>query len=246
VTIFALLALCGAASANRLLWSVSGPAEAEGGGAGYTDPHWSSLYVYYGGTTNASDEAVDHGPNGLDATASGSPSATGGVYVLSGTPGECYDIGTVEAISCPRTYSYWASFTTMAYSGYNLVMGENNLIDYVGFRDVGDIRIYEAFNGTLTLDEIAGLDDGAWRMFTVADDGTNAVLYVDGIQTASEASFGGTADIEFFGGGYDAGYFVFEGYLDEFRCYTNVSKSSNEVWTLYQATLTRDNQPVGN
>jgi len=246
VTIFALLALCGAASANRLLWSVSGPAEAEGGGAGYTDTHWAKRYVYFGGTTNASGDAVDLGPNGLDATAGGSQTATGGVYVLGGASGEHYDIGTVEAIACPRTISVWASFTVFANANYNLYWGDDGNGDYYGFRDmVGDVRFVESFSGLKHWGEYAGLDDGAWRMYTTADDGTNCVLYINGIQQNSAASAGGNADIEFFAMGFSAAY-VFEGYLDEGIIWTNTCFTSNQVLELYEATTDRNTQPVGN
>gem|GEM_PF-2101006 len=79
------------------------------------------------------------------------------------------------------------------------------------------------------------LADGAWHYFAAVHDGGAARLYVDGVQAAVDATPGtvSTPTAAVFFGNEDGTTRFHKGPLDEMRL-SNVARSSNWVWAVYQ------------
>jgi septal ring-binding cell division protein DamX len=98
-------------------------------------------------------------------------------------------------------------------------------------------------NGTLLWKSSPGIDfatatdvaDGQWHHMAAVHEGSVARLYVDGVEAASDSTPGSASmpvASAFFGAQYGTTRFM-KGPLDEFR-FSNIPRSSNWVWAVYQ------------
>jgi hypothetical protein len=81
-----------------------------------------------------------------------------------------------------------------------------------------------------------GLMDGNWHHIAATYDGTNAKIYIDGVQTGADFATGGvntTASSGLIGS--NGGSFIFNGSIDQVRIF-NKALSAGEVTTLYNET----------
>lgn len=98
-----------------------------------------------------------------------------------------------------------------------------------------DGRLWWKTSADLDTTNATDLADSAWHHFAAVHDGTAARLYVDGSQAAIDATPGlaGTQNAPVWFGNESGTTRHFKGLLDEMRI-SNVSRSSNWVWAVYQ------------
>jgi autotransporter-associated beta strand protein len=98
-----------------------------------------------------------------------------------------------------------------------------------------DGRLWWKSSPSIDTTNSTDLANGAWHHFAAVHDGSAARLYVDGVQAAVDAT-PGTASTQFapvLFGNEDGTARYYKGPLDEMRL-SNVSRSSNWVWAVYQ------------
>jgi autotransporter-associated beta strand protein len=98
-----------------------------------------------------------------------------------------------------------------------------------------DGRLWWKSSADLDTTNATDLADASWHHFAAVHDGTAARLYVDGLQAAIDATPGpaDTQNEPVLFGNESGTTRYFKGFLDELRI-SNVSRSSNWVWAVYQ------------
>ena len=148
------------------------------------------------------------------------------------------DVGTSDfGASSELTIAFWIK-PSAGGSGYELVLARDVYVHSFRLqlsRSSGQMQTgIRTASGAQYLNSVSSLVTGEWRHFAITYRDGERVLYVDGVEDASDAPTGAlTAYVDTTTLGGDGVFPGFRGALDEVRIYDRALDSA-EVWALAQ------------
>jgi hypothetical protein len=203
---------------------------------------WSNGHVgiYHVNATNVTDSAASP-QNASTNTATATGGIVGGALNFDGVTNTTaiphnakFNLATNFEIQC---WFKLAAADKPAVNNYRtLTSKEIDLNDrnwWIAIRSDGQIW-WKSSTGIDTTNS-TDVADGAWHMMSAVHDGSTARLYVDGALAATDTTPGAasTQISTLYFGSETGNTRFFKGPLDEFR-FSNVPRSSNWVWAVYQ------------
>lgn len=167
-----------------------------------------------------------------------------GAYEFDGVD-DYIDVGDPAIIDTDATFSIWFNSQSSHYGYLFSSRGVSSAQGYIAYVNANN-EILFGVDGGLTLVQMDGdinPNDGKWHHFAGVVNGTSIIMYVDGVlQSNSRTKTGAVttpANIRFGEQTLNAGSNHFDGYLSDFRAYSE-ALSASDIWNLYAYSIEPD------